>query len=66
MTVNELIDFLQNVEDKEKPVTFNDNKFPGSYASITTVQDKELCHVLHQTAWSDGKNHFIKGEIEND
>lgn len=66
MTVNELIDFLQNVEDKEKPVVFNDNKFPGSYASITTVQNKELCVVLHQTAWLDNKSHFIEGELEND
>lgn len=62
MTVYELIEFLQTIEDKEKPVVFNDYKFTDSYGSVTTVQNKELCVVLDQIAWEDNKPHYIKGE----
>lgn len=62
MSVYDLIEFLQNIEDKNKPVVFNDHKIPDSYGSVTTVQDKELCVVLDQIAWIDNKPHYIKGE----
>lgn len=66
MTVNELIDLLQNIEDKEKPVLFNDYKIPDSYGAVTTVRNTKNFVLLDQIAWLDGKNHYIKGEIEND
>lgn len=62
MSVQELIDFLERIQDKDKPVVFDDKFIPNSYASITTVNDKELFVVLGQLAWNDNKDHFIEGE----
>ena len=62
MSVQELIDFLERIQDKDKPVVFDDKFIPDSYASITTVKDKELYVVLDQYAWEDNKSHFLKGE----
>lgn len=60
MTVNELINFLQMIEDKEKPVCYTSDVFRGcDYASITTVKNNNNCVILDCIAYTDYKPRYI-------
>lgn len=59
MTVNDLIEFLQNIEDKEKLVVFNEDLYSDRYASITTVQDKKHLVVLDNKSY-ENNDYIVK------
>lgn len=67
MTVEELINFLQMIEDKKKQIFYTSDVFHGcDYASVTTVKNNHNSVILDCIAYTDHKPRYILENNDNE